>query len=488
MRPDSNQFLVSTELECQSYLHDQENREDARAAISAFLSRLPREIPCLPAESGWFTPYGRVYCDCGHVELAAIECDSPYQLPSILERMQLVCRRVIAGLDGLGGRLRLANNNHSGLLEPNTATWGSHENYLVEKHPTEFTAHILPFLATRFYGGAGGVQADSGNFVASVRARFIHNDTGGSTTECRALHSTCREEHFMGEAPKRFRYHLLLGDGKRSHFNIALQFGATALALKAILFDDGFLKERLRRLDHAPLDGSWVTTLHELNVLARPGYEARVDPRALLVQRTYFEAARRLAQRLTAPPSWIARALYDWHRTLTAAEEGDLQWLATRLDAFAKHQLFSARLVARGRSWREVRGNQVLLTELALLDHSWHEFTSPDSCFENAERAGLIDHRVGPLVEPGGEAEPFVPEVATRARPRARFLVENAGSPTISLDWSIAVDFQAHRRRELQDPFAEEFTPWKDGDPPVKSMILEGILNRRRAARARRAR
>lgn len=468
-------FLFSTELECQGYLEGGGRHEETLGAVSKLLSRFPKELPCISDGCGWFTPYGRVYVDCGHLELAALECDDPYVLPSILERMQLLCRRVIAKLEAPADRLRLANNNHSGLLRRDGATWGSHENYLVERQPATFTAGILPFLATRFYGGAGGVQAitsepgersrdytASGNFVASVRAEFMRGETGGSTTSERALHSTCRNEHHQGRHPSRFRYHLLLGDGKRSHFNLALQFGATALALKAILHDDGFLAERLRRFDHMPKNGSWLEALHELNVLARPGCRLQVDPRALLVQSTYLDAARGFAARVEGLPPWVERCLEDWGRTLTAAAETDRAWLAAHLDAFAKYELFTSYLESKGRSWFRVRNDMDLLTRLTLIDHDWHDFVGEDTCFERAVRGGLLDHRVGERVEPGGEAEPWIPEVRTRARARARFLVEHAGRRGLALDWAVARDYERGRICRLEDPFATEFTPWEE--------------------------
>ena len=142
MTNSKSRYVVSTELECQTWLRGDGDPVNTMEAVSKFLQRFPEVIPCLPGETGWFTPYGRVYCDCSHIELAAIECDSPYLLPSILERFQLVCREVIAGLEDPGYRLRLACNNHSGLLGRSAPTWGSHENYLVDQQPTEFTDFV----------------------------------------------------------------------------------------------------------------------------------------------------------------------------------------------------------------------------------------------------------------------------------------------------------------------------------------------------------
>lgn len=494
----ANQFVVSTEIECQNYLNPEGGQEEALRAVSKFLARLPKEIPCLSDGHGYFTPYGRFYIDCGHLEMAAAECDDPYVLALILERLQLLCRRVIGNLAGRHRHLRLANNNHSGLLRRGGVTWGSHENYLVEKPPSEFTGFVLPFLATRFYGGAGGVQAESGdperagrdhqaagNYIASVRAEFIHHETGGSTTDSRALHSTCRNEHHMGSKRGRYRYHLILGDGKRSHFNIALQFGATALALKAIQNDDGFLAERLRQFDHMPKNNSWVESLHELNVLARPGGLLRVDERALLIQRTYLEAARRFAAKHEGLPSWVDRCLEDWGRTLTAAVEMDRAWLAAHLDAFAKYELFTSYLGDKGADWVAARDDKALLSELTLLDHSWHDFIAPDSYFERAAAGGLMDHRVGDCIAPGEEPEPYIPEVTTRARTRARFIVENQGNNALVMDWSGVYDGAEGRSSSLDDPFGEEYGPWQEleGDLPPRLEILGRLRRLRRQRR-----
>ena len=52
------------------------------------------------------------------------------------------------------------------------------------------------------------------------------------------------------------------------------------------------------------------------------------------------------------------RTLGDWAATLDAYERNDRAWLAERLDAFTKWELFSAALAESGRSWKDLRTNQ----------------------------------------------------------------------------------------------------------------------------------
>jgi hypothetical protein len=388
-----------------------------------------------------------------------VECDDPYLLPLLFERVQILATRALEELAAEGYKLVLANNNHSGVLSDGCAVWGDHENYLVEQHPRSFANQILPFLVTRLYHGAGGVHYPTGNFLAAVRPICMELATGGGTTGSRAIHSTARDEHHMGSKPNRFRYHQILGDGHRSHYNLALQFGATALAIKAILFDRKLRTElcRLRR----QFGDSWVAVLQKLNLLAVPGQPPGIHPLVLKTQRLYLEAAHRYADALADPPGWIARSLSDWEDTLDAFERLDRPWLAAHLDAFAKYEFYTAVLREGGHNWQNLAGKNELFCELALLDHSYHEFCNPKSVFTRLESAGLLRHRVGEQVQPGEESDPFVPETATRAQVRARFIRENRGRSRFAVDWSCIYDRQRQAFCHLNDPFAKELGDWQ---------------------------
>ncbi|MGD9858057.1 MAG: proteasome accessory factor PafA2 family protein, partial [Planctomycetaceae bacterium] len=403
-------FLMSTEEECLT--STPADPDVLPFALNKLFQILPHVAPSLPGPVGFFNGYGRIYVDCEHIELSMPETHSPYVLALIVERQQRVAAAARDQLAAQGYDLLLANNNHSGLLHRLSPVWGAHENYLVEQHPTSFTELILPFLVTRFYAGAGGIESPTGNFLAGVRPLCMKEVTGGGTTSDRAIHSTCREEHHMGTATTRFRYHCILGDGHRSQFNLALQFGATALALKAIFFDPKLPGQLARR--GALARGRWISALQQLNVLQPSGGVLQIDPVVTQVQRIYLDSARRYVDQLSNAPHWISDLLRDWDATLSAAERLDRSWLSARLDTFAKYEFYSSILADEGMTFRELAGRPHMFSELALLDHSYHNFCDPESVFRLLEHAGLLEHRVGPSVPPGEEAEPFIPECATR--------------------------------------------------------------------------
>ena len=481
INPDT---VVSTELECLTCVL--KTTPDCASPVGELFRVMKEFAPTLPGPSGNHNAYGRVYVDSGHVELGMCECRSPYMLPLIIERQQNVIAQALSKMAEGGVRLLLANNNHSGLLQQGCPVWGSHENYLTDAHPKKWGDLILPFLVSRIYGGAGGIEFPSGTFLAAVRPICMELTTGGSTTYNRSIHSTSREEHHMGRAPRRYRYHLILGDGHRSHFNIMLQFAATALAIKAVIFDRK-LKQELAQLDYAQ-NCDWVGLLKEFNVLQTPKGELQIHPRVTQTQRVYLNAAHRYVNALSSVPAWMHEALQDWDDTLTAMERLDRDWLAPRLDAFAKYEYYSAVLRDAKSSWSRLPRKTSLFNELALLDHSYHDFSDPESVFTLMESDGLLDHRVGPLVAPGDEPEPFVPQTGTRATPRARFIKEHAGQDRYLVDWSSIADRQERRTMRSGDPFAEQFDEWsaprpkpEAGDPALPTFAeLQETLRRAR--------
>lgn len=455
-------FLTSVETECLTAVAQTRTAEVVAGAVVRLLTQLRSLAPSLAGPAGFFHGYGRVYMDGPHVELAAAECDSPLDLPGLVERQQQLVARAVAELPRQGLTIILANNNHDGLLGAGAATWGSHENYLVDHPPESFTDRILPFLATRVYAGAGGVHYPSGEFHAGVRLNFIEQDAGGGTRDQRALHSTARTEHLMGKTPGRYRYHTVLADSNRAHFSLALKHGATLLALKALDFDPDLLQ---------PLPGSpapecgrrsvWMRAMQRFNVLARPGQPPQADPLALQIQQLYLDGARRFADAHASLPAWVAVVLEYWEQTLRALAHHDHAWLAQRLDPWIKYGLYTAVLERHGHRWDDLPRHESLFYELALLDQNYHEFCNPDSVFTKLEQAGALRHRVAAPVGPGAEPEPFVPATATRAAARARFLRENGGDPWLRMDWDAVYDLRHARRRPLADPFAATYGPWE---------------------------
>jgi hypothetical protein len=446
--------VLSIEQECQTTVERAVGLRPIEGALMSFMRTMTDLAPALPGAGGFFNAYGRVYIDThNHLELAAIECDSPYVLAQVVDTQYDLVRKAAAKLRHEGIDLLLVNNNHSGLLRPDAAFWGTHENYLIESSAAALADLALPFLVTRAYAGAGGVLSPSAQFLAGVRPLAMRLETGGGTTGNRAIYSTCREEHHQGPSPRRHRLHLIVGDGHRSQFNLALQLGATALALKAIQHDRQ-LPGDLQAVSLRRSPESWVGVLRRLNKLADPGEYPRVDPSVIAVQRIYLEAARRTVESMPEQQAWISQTLEDWERTLDAYECQDRPWLASRLDAFIKFELFSHYLAEQGRTWPDVVADHEALSELALLDHDYHAISQPSSVFTDLEERRLIDHRVAPPVTAGDEEEPFVPDVGTRARARARFIKEHARNVGLVMSWDYVREVRGHRVRKLYDPFA----------------------------------
>jgi hypothetical protein len=455
----NSEFLFSTGEECLTSLPDDPSR--IGTAIERFLSIGRTLAPSVRGPAGFYNGYGRVYVDSGHIELAAIECDDPYLLPIVIEKQHRLAAHAVARMAEDGEHFVLANNNHDSLLRDNCAVWGAHENFLVEKHPLEFGDLILPFLVTRIYAGSGGIRFPSGEFVAGVRPLCMKAATGGGTTRQRAIHSTAREEHHVGSMKGRFRYHQIIGCGHRSHLNLALQFGATALALKAAIFD-AKLPAELQALGLLPVaENNWIGLLRKFNRLAAPGVPLAIDPLVAQTQRVYLESARRVVNSLCDAPAWIPRLLNDWSDMIDAMERLDRTWLAARLDTFAKYELFTNVLQAGGASWETLPVNKNMFNSLALLDQSYHEFCNPKSLFRQLEDSGLLSHRVGEVSEPGTESEPYIPETKTRARARAYFIRDHSHETGLVMSWSCVHDLANERWRKLFSPFADSYGPWQ---------------------------
>ncbi len=473
--------LFSIEQECQTTIGGVGDDPRIPLALREFLGIVGKLAPSLPGPAGLFNGYGRVYVDIGnHLEFAAIECDSPTVLTQVVEAQYALAKKAARELAESGTHLMLVNNNHDELLRQGIAVWGTHENYLIDVPANDIAPLAIPFLATRTYAGAGGVVFPTGELVAATRPLAIARETGGSTTHNRALFSTCREEHHMGPNPDRFRLHLIVGDGHRSHFNLALQLGATALALKAIQHTPN-LARALRGIGARKRGEGWVKAMRRLNHLARPGEPPRVHPKAVEVQRVYLAAAREVVEEMSSPDPWMADTLEAWQATLDAYDRTDLAWLSARLDAFAKYEIYSSYLEQRGTTWQEVPGHDEALSELTLLDHDYHAISEEGSLFEKLETAGVLEHRVAPPIEPGQEAEPFVPDVGTRARARARFIREHASKRDAHVTWECAVLPSSDEPQWLLDPFAEAYTASRTDlseSPP-------SLLRRRRDAQSR---
>lgn len=449
--------LMGLESECLNVAPDIRDPHHLVQRCEQLVRELSELIPSVPGAQGLFTGYGRVYVDHAHLELATVECDNPFTLVSVWERLQTLVAQAVRRLHDRGLPLVLANCNHSGLLHERAATWGTHGNYLVAEPPAGLADRLLPFLVTRVYTGAGGLHWPSGELLASTRAHVLDRERGGCTTRQRAIHSTGRDEPLTSQ-PQRygFRYHTLLDDGVRSQFSLLLQHGTLALVLKTVIDDPAAVETLPVPGGDAGRRSFWMQALQRFNRLAIPGELPRVDPLVCHIQDIYLAAVDRYVGRTPNAPAWMSQVLVIWESTLEAMRRKDHAWLGRRLDPWIKHRVFSAYLAQGGHSWSDLPGCEPLAAALALVNQDYHEFCSPNSVFAQLEASDELTHRVVPNVPPGSEIEPFVPEVVTRGRARARWIREQVGQQDVVADWMRLEDRAAGLQWLLDDPRAVE--------------------------------
>ncbi len=448
--------LMSVDTECLTALPDTPNADERTRVLTSLLEEVARLVPCLPGPSGVFTGWGRVYDDGGHIELAAVECSSPYEVPHALGSLQRIVATAVNRLRERGPRVLLGTCTHGGRLTPSTPSWGAHENYLVGVDPRLLAERALPFLVTRYQAGSGAIWAPTCEYVASARLSALSTDIGGSTRDQRAIFSTARLEHHAGDKPGHYRCHLILGDGHRSQISLALHLGSTALVLRAIEAMPQGLSPLPRRNWPDP-PGFWLAAARELNRLSADGGPPRVHPLAQDVQDFHAEFVERFVDHLEDPPAWSHRFLNDWAETRDRVRKNDVDWLSSRLDPWIKHTLITAWLKDRKATWSDLPRHPDWLDELALLDQEYHVFAGGRDLFGNLETLGLLHHQV----DQGGPRttwpESVVPDLATRAKPRARFIQAHSGQHGFIVDWGGVVDLFQRTRHLLGDPFALEF-------------------------------
>ncbi len=180
---------------------------------------------------GFLANGGRIYADCGHVELATPEVATPTDALCQLQAGD----RLVAGLARAAGdhprQLSVGKCNADYL---GGATWGFHENYHVEGEIGRFPKEYLtPHLASRvLYSGAGGWEIGAYPaivFTLSPRAAHIRaSETEGSTSNRGLIHN--RGES-LGTG---HRLHILCGENQCSHSAMHLRLGATALVVALI--------------------------------------------------------------------------------------------------------------------------------------------------------------------------------------------------------------------------------------------------------------
>ncbi len=288
----------------------------------------------------------RLYVDHAHPEFSGPECADPrtaalYDVAG--EQVMLASLR--SAQTGLPApqELRLFKNNSDGKGN----SYGSHENYLLDRLTPfgQIIKYATTFLVTRqLFTGSGKVGSENGrpevDYQITQRADFFEEEVGLETTLKRPIINTRDEPH--GDPAKYRRFHVIIGDANRSHTQIFLKVGVTALFLAAL--EDRALPDPVALAD--PVEACGQVSRHPFSSLRLDGGGSAT---ALEIQMRYLEWLQKYAERELDEEMW-RRVLGEWERILVDLER-DPEMCADRLDWVAKKRLLDAYVERDGLSW-----------------------------------------------------------------------------------------------------------------------------------------
>ena len=406
--------------------------------IRPFTKILEAEQQWLPAlESGWFLGNGaRLYWDSGgHPEYATPECAGhPKLLVAHVRAGHRILARIVAQLlkSRRIGRIRVWRGNVDYL---SAASWGSHENYLVQKKAIDLASDLIPHLVSRvIYGGAGGFSpGDHGRFSLSPRLELFRARETRDTLDERGLINTRSEHHTHNHR----RLHLICRDTLVSQTAELLSIGMTRLVVALadmglfpateLQFDDDL--DALRQVCSDPTCRGKIRT--------NAGRLSAID-----IQRRYLEMIDRHRDDL---PAWACEITGRCDEILKNLAE-DPETLCGVLDWPTKRAMF--------RSVGSASTESLLVQDQLLTD-----LDSPlDQYFtrrEGNDRSIVSTDDIELAVQ--------TPPSMTRARIRGEVTSRLSGSRDVGCDWSKILT--PDRMLLLDEPF-ESRERWQDLIPP----------------------
>lgn len=359
---------------------------------------------------------GRLYLDIGaHPEYATPECTSASDLVTAQragDALLLELADAAATLEAEEGRdttFRLLRNN----VDPFGNTWGSHENYLVDRatDPRVLSDWLVPFLVSRLLvGGAGHWRR--GRFALAQRGDVLADVVSNQTTRSRPLINTRDEPH--ADPGRHRRLHVISGDTNCLEHPMWLVVVTTELVLRRA--EAGGTPPAgpaeplpaLRVWNRDPdagvpaTDGGWVT--------------------ARGLQRTYLAATEDLASDADETGAgW--RAWRDMLDALDAGRPSGAEWDAKR------------RTIA---AWRDRHGLADTDPRLDALDLRWHEQgTGPDGRPRGLAARWEERHGIRHTTDAAVAAATRVAPSASRARVRGALLeAARDARRDHTVDWS----------------------------------------------------
>jgi proteasome accessory factor A len=487
-------------------------------ACSGILGLARTLLTHLPGCGGMFLENGgRLYQDVGaHPEFCTPEVDNPTDLVRYVLAGEAILRDLARALGKkLKAQVALFKSNVD-YWQPGV-TWAHHESYLHQADVASLPRHIVPFLASRIYCGAGGLNplCPGIQFSLSPRVHIFVTDVSNSTTYGRGIYNT-RDESLAGAGYRRL--HVICSDSLCSHTSMWLKVATTCLvtAMAEADLDPGGpvqLADPVKALHKFATDPSFRAT-------ARLTDGRRLT--AIQIQRHYQELAEAHAKH-DCMPSWAGEACRRWRAMLDELERGPAS-VARKLDWAIKYPIFldhlrrrgidpdtlphwnsaltqlyrvggdkaerrlsAARILAargplrqkvrqlepmleaHGLRWKQVRDVLRVRAELCEIDMLFGRLDR-DGIFEALEPG--LDHRL-PGVDRIDEAKTCPPQT-TRARLRGKYVRRYAGKGSACAGWT-HIRTGNGRRLDLTDPFGRDarWTRQPDMPPEVGVSIAD---------------
>lgn len=290
----------------------------------------------------------RLYVDHAHPEYSSPEVMSPRDAALYDAAGVVVMERAAkaVGLFGERAALQLYKNN----TDNKGASYGTHENYLVERAvPFEsLVSALTPFFITRqIYIGSGrvgiGQIGDTFGYQLTQRADYFEAEVGLETTMRRPIINTRDEPHADPEQWRRL--HVITGDANVSEFATWLKVGTVSIVLSMI--------ERGVELPEFRIEDPVIemrAVSHDIELRRGIRLVGGKTVTALEIQRAYLECAKRAA----AADEETTELLAAWESVLDDLAIDPLR-CADRLDWVAKLQLLEAYRQRENLAWDSPR-------------------------------------------------------------------------------------------------------------------------------------
>ncbi len=403
-----------------------------------------------PAGNGGFLfNGGRLYLDMGHIEYCTAECRFLRDLLASDRAGEKLLQRALADL-GIAGEASFIKNN---IDHYTGATFGCHENYLLQREAPLSQANVdslLAFLAVRGLmvgaGRVGTVLAPRGvdrgartralPFQVMQRADYIQTEIYEWVQFNRAL-INARDEP-LGDPCRFRRFHLLLGDSNMLPFSQALKVGSTSLVLDLLEADRmphlGLADpvRTMHQISHCP-DGPWLIELSDGRRWT-----------AVELLEYFLAAASRLDLEEDPDMLWTCLA---WEEVLHGLGD-DGETLLGKVDWITKRHLLDLFRSREGVAW-----DDPWMESLDLEYHNLNESRSLASLLSSPSLdalglPGLVDY----------DPERDAPR-STRAHARSQLMRKlAAGKISYVIDWDY-VQVGNSGYYSLEDPFVSTVPP-----------------------------